>query len=76
VQTAAKSWQDNKQLQTVDGAKKAAGAFVKAFNAENRAAASLTQRADNRSESSKTAGALADDSGARLAVGLSACKRL
>ncbi len=73
VQTAAKNLQDNKQLQTVDGAKKAAEAFVKAFNAENRAAASLTQRADNRasssSASSQTAGALADDSRARLAVG-------
>jgi flagellar capping protein FliD len=63
VQSAAKSLQDNKQVQTPDGAKKAAEAFVKAFNTENRTAANLTRREDARN----SAGALADEPRARAA---------
>lgn len=63
VQTAARGLQDNKQLQTVDGAKKAAEAFVKAYNAENQTTANLTRRGDSRT----AGGALADDPRARSA---------
>lgn len=65
VQAAAKGLQDNKQLQTAEGAKKAAEAFVKAYNAETATTANLTRRESGRN----AAGALADDPRARLAAG-------
>lgn len=64
VQSAAKGLQDGKQLQTVDGARKAAEAFVKAHNAEDRTTTDLTRRETYRS----SAGTLADDARARSAA--------
>lgn len=61
VQTAAKGLQDSKQLQTVDSARKAAEAFVKAYNAEGSTTAALSRRGDYRT----SAGVLADDSRVR-----------
>ncbi|MFZ2853924.1 MAG: flagellar filament capping protein FliD [Rhodocyclaceae bacterium] len=63
VQTAAKGLQDSKQLQTADSARKAAEAFVKAYNAENKTTTDVTRRKG----SDGAAGALADDPLARSA---------
>ena len=63
VQTAAKGLQDANQTQTAEGAKKAAEAFVKAYNAENGTSANLTRREGYRN----SAGTLADEPRARSA---------
>lgn len=63
VQTAAKGLQDGKQLQTADSARKAAEAFVKAYNAESKTTAEVTRRKG----SDGAVGALADDPLARSA---------